>query len=309
MNELTQSNQSITTGEIIEILPVSLLESGRPLVKELRALAHSLGLEFGWHYLLDLVWIIDHLGNPAGKRIMDAGAGTGIIQWYLAGKSADVISVDRESRANLAYSFRSRYRVSGLRPTDLAPYRRTIVYNFQHSSNLLHTVRHQARDLVNLSHIHRTPGHVFIYNQDLKNLGEITDNSLDAVVSVSALEHNYPTDLPLVIKELMRVLKPGGLLLATLGGSKGEDWFHEPSSGWCYSEASLRRLFDFHEDVRSNFCDYDELFTKLKNNQELQANLAQFYFRSGNNGMPWGKWDPKYQSVGICKVKAGIPAR
>jgi len=308
MNKLTQSNLYNTAGEAIEILPVSLLETYKPLVKELRALAHSLGLEFGWHYLLDLVWIINHLGNQAGMTIMDAGAGTGVIQWYLAGKGANVISVDRESRADLAYVFRSRYRVSGLRQTDLDPYRRTVINKFQHSNNLLRTVRGQARDLVNLTHLHRSPGHVLIYNQDLKDLTDIADNTLDAIVSVSALEHNPPVDLPLVITELLRVLKPGGLLLVTLGGSAGDDWFHEPSSGWCYSEASLRRLFDLSEDVQSNFCDYDELFTMLKNNQELQDNLAQFYYRSGNNGMPWGKWDPQYQSVGICKVKTMTPA-
>ena len=31
--------------------------------------------------------------------------------------------------------------------------------------------------------------------------------------------------------------------------------------------------------------------------------LAAFYARSGDNGMPWGKWDPQYQPVGVCKVK------
>ena len=36
---------------------------------------------------------------------------------------------------------------------------------------------------------------------------------------------------------------------------------------------------------------------------ELRDNLASFYFRSGDNGMPWGKWDPQYQPVGVCKVK------
>jgi len=37
--------------------------------------------------------------------------------------------------------------------------------------------------------------------------------------------------------------------------------------------------------------------------QELRDHLAEFYFLSGDNGMPWGKWDPQYQPVGVCKVK------
>jgi hypothetical protein len=35
----------------------------------------------------------------------------------------------------------------------------------------------------------------------------------------------------------------------------------------------------------------------------LRDNLASFYGRSGENGMPWGVWDPRYQPVGVCKVK------
>ena len=27
--------------------------------------------------------------------------------------------------------------------------------------------------------------------------------------------------------------------------------------------------------------------------------LADFYFRSGDNGMPWGNWDPQYMPVGV----------
>jgi hypothetical protein len=42
---------------------------------------------------------------------------------------------------------------------------------------------------------------------------------------------------------------------------------------------------------------------KLRACTELRENLASFYFRSGENGMPWGKWDPQYQSVGVLKVK------
>ena len=42
---------------------------------------------------------------------------------------------------------------------------------------------------------------------------------------------------------------------------------------------------------------------ELRDSNELRAGLSPLYFRSGNNGMPWGRWDPKYQSVGIIKTK------
>jgi hypothetical protein len=122
-------------------------------------------------------------------------------------------------------------------------------------------------------------------------------------VAVSALEHNPPESLPIVVAELMRVLKPGSKLLATLGASRDKDWLHVPSQGWCFTEASLRRLFDLSSDVSSNYDDYDVLLAALRDCVELRSGLASFYYHSGENGMPWGQWDPQYQAVGVCKVK------
>lgn len=288
----------------IEILSVTLLDQHRPTVTALKQLASSLHMEFGWHYLLDITWILDQLGDIEGKRIMDAGAGTGIIQWYLADHGAEVISVDRASRANLPMRFRSRFRAQGLRAGDLAPISQVFRSYWQKSSSFRVKVSTQARDLAGVVKRRRSPGGVIIYNQDLKNMPDIADNSLDAVVAVSALEHNSPDGLQLVIKELMRVLKPGGVLLATLGAAGDQDWFHDASHGWCYSDSSLRRLFSLPPGVESNYEDYDDLLAELRDCAELRDNLARFYFQSGDNGMPWGKWDPQYQPVGVRKIKA-----
>jgi SAM-dependent methyltransferase len=291
----------------IEVLPVSLLEENRRTVNDLRRLAGSLGLEFGWHYLLDLTWMIARLGPASGLRVMDAGAGTGILQWYLAGRGAEVLSVDRMSRSQLPARFRLRYHVSGMRPDDLVPNRFTSRLGPAGSSGfggrLAGSVISLARK--NLpKRLDRRKGKVVIYNQDLKSLDDIPNNSLDAVVAISSLEHNDPTDLPLVVAELMRVIKPGGLLLATLGAARDRDWFHEPSRGWCYTEGTLKEVFGLPVETPSNYARYEELFRDLKNCGELRYNLAEFYYRSGENGMPWGIWDPKYIPVGVCKVKA-----
>lgn len=56
-------------------------------------------------------------------------------------------------------------------------------------------------------------------------------------------------------------------------------------------------------DCRSNYDRYDELFEALRGCSELRDNLPDFYFKSGNNGIPWGVWDPRYQPVGVVKVK------
>lgn len=292
-----------TPEEKIEILPVALLEQHRRQVNELKRLARSLRLEFGWHYLLDLTWVIDHLGPIKGQRVMDAGAGTGILQWYLAQEGAEVLSVDRTSRANLTVRFRSRFHVKGLRKQDLNPTTQVLRSNFGGTSRLRVKLSSQARDLFSLAEVRRSPGRVIIYNQDLQTLADVPTGSLDAIVAISALEHNTPEGLVCVVAELMRVLKPGGVLLATLGAARDEDWFHEPSQGWCYTDSSLRRLFSLPETAHSNYAAYDELMEGLRSCAELRNGLAGFYFRSGKNGMPWGIWDPQYQTVGVCKVK------
>ena len=291
------------TEEKIEILPVSLLDRHRPRVNDLKRLARSLNLDFGWHYLLDLAWIIDSLGPVKGKRILDAGAGTGILQWYLADQGGEMLSVDRMSRASLPVRFRMRYHVKGLRKEDLSPSVQVFQKTMSGPAKLPAKMTSQARELIGLAEPRRSLGRVIIYNQDLKNLADIQPGSVDAVVAVSALEHNPPEELGVVVAELMRVLKPGGRLLATLGAARDADWFHEPSQGWCYTAESLKRLFYLPADVPSNYDAYDSLLSDLRNCSELRDNLARFYYQSGKNGMPWGIWDPKYLTVGVCKIK------
>ncbi|HEY5671860.1 MAG TPA: class I SAM-dependent methyltransferase [Anaerolineales bacterium] len=289
----------------IEILSVELLDQHRPTVRALKRLAGSLGLEFGWHYLLDLTWIISLLGAVKGKRILDAGAGTGVLQWYLAEQGAEVISVDRLSRANLPLRFRRRYNVRGLRSQDLLPSATILRQSFTERTKLQLKVKSQVRDLAGLTDLRRVPGRVIIYNQELQNLSDLADASIDAVVAVSALEHNPPEGLPGVVIELQRVLKPDGVLLATLGAARQADWLHVPSQGWCYTDASLRRHFDLPADTLTNYDRHDDLFSALRDCAELRDGLASFYYQSGDNGMPWGRWDPQYQPVGVCKVKRG----
>ena len=290
--------------EIIELLPVTLLDDCRPTVNSLRRLARSLKLEFGWHYLLDLTWILGQLGDEKGKHIMDAGAGTGLIQWYLAEQGAEVLSVDRGSRADLPLRFRRRFRVRGLRPADLIPSSRLIQQKLRGPGKMRVKAVSQARDIISIGDLRRSLGWVTIYDQDLKSLSDVKDDSLDAVVAVSALEHNPQEDLGEVVSELMRVLKPSGVLLATLCAARDQDWFHLPSQGWCYTDATLRAHFDLPAIAPSNYAQYDELFSALKDCAELRDNLAAFYYRSGDNGMPWGKWDPQYMPVGVCKNKS-----
>ena len=174
----------------IEILPVSLLESEKATIIELKTLAKDLKLEFGWHYLLDLSWMIRNLTLINEQKIIDAGAGTGVMQWYLANKGANVISVDRESRADLPGRFRRRFHIQGLRDSDSSSYsavkgKRSLIsllvdFVDMLSVNVESFSEHKQK---------KGSGEVIIYNQNLENLEQIPDNSIDAIVAVSSLEH------------------------------------------------------------------------------------------------------------------------
>jgi SAM-dependent methyltransferase len=205
----------------------------------------------------------------------------------------------------IANRFRRRYMIEGLRTVDLAsadtPESQNVRLTKATISDWIDQVQFTASQLI--GNKGEEPGKVIIYNQDLSNLVDIKSDSIDVIVAVSALEHNSPQGLKNVVEELLRVVKPGGKLLATLGASRADDWFHEPSQGWCYSETTMREIFKIGYDTQSNYADYDVLMGQLISNQELKNNLASFYFKSGDNGMPWGKWDPKYLPVGVCKVK------
>ncbi|MBN1537162.1 MAG: class I SAM-dependent methyltransferase [Anaerolineales bacterium] len=294
----------MNTQDFIEILPVSLLEDHRTLVNELRLLARKLGLDFGWHYLLDLTWLISHLEKIEGVTIMDAGAGLGVMQWYLAEHNARIISVDRGSRADMPLRFRKRYHVKTKNETQpLNGPLKALFNNLKRLPSLAGKLKFIWRELEGAVTFTEAPGQVQVYDCDLAELEAIPSNSIDAIVAVSALEHNQPQALEAVVVELLRCLKPGGKLLATLGAARDQDWFHEPSKGWNYTEDSLRRIFQLSPDAPSNYSQYDGLFFQLKNCAELRDNLAKFYFTSADNGMPWGKWDPQYQIVGVCRMK------
>ena len=77
-------------------------------------------------------------------------------------------------------------------------------------------------------------------------------------------------DLRSVVSELLRVLRPGGRLMATVGVARDRDWFHEPSQGWCFTKSTLRSIFQLAPDCPSNFTAYDQLMKDLRDCEELR---------------------------------------
>lgn len=322
--------------EKIEILSEEFFESHRNEMEIVEQFQSRFSPVLGWHYLLDLAWILREIRSclQPGALILDAGAGSGILQLILAELGYNVISADFVGR-EFSQEYLKRYKgiihhLNSQRSSMGNRYTRHIasVYNREKRGILAQLSRLGTRiglgsGSLDAVHTHRfTPqmleraplfqgdasnncGRIFLYRCDLKQMPLIPDGYVDAVVSLSALEHNQHDSVESCVAELVRVVKISGRLVITVSASQSEDWFHEPSKGWCYSETSLKRLFQLPEKVTSNFYRKNELYEKLKSeNSELRTRLAPAYFESGDNGMPWGRWNPVYQPVGIVKIKS-----
>ncbi|MEW6673431.1 MAG: methyltransferase domain-containing protein [Thermodesulfobacteriota bacterium] len=312
--------------EKIEILSIEIFKTHEKEMGFVETIKRELNWEIGWHYHLDLAWMLREVGHlPPGSLILDAGAGRGLAQFLLSELGYNVISIDLTNRfnnfrkvkkygpfvhnLNEATAFPKRFRNSGI-------YRTVKFFSNIFKSDC--KARNKLLEIISLNKYkpaltivedlqYRKSsdcGRIFVYKSDLKNMALLPNNFVDAVISISALEHNNHQGLKLCLNEMMRVSKPGSALIMTVSASQSEDWFHEPSRGWCYSESSLRNLFQLSDRTFSNFNRKDEFMNSIKKEgNELHKRLDSIYFRSGDNGMPWGKWDPRYQPVGVVKHK------
>lgn len=96
--------------EKIEILGLELFNTLKEEISFVERIKVSLETGIGWHYYLDLAWIINNVTHlPRGALILDAGAGVGLAQFILAEMGYNVISSDFSNRNFLKKNF-DRYR-------------------------------------------------------------------------------------------------------------------------------------------------------------------------------------------------------
>lgn len=288
----------------IQLLSPSILDERADLLDQMREVVTTLRTPRGWHYYIDLCWVAQTLAPGPGLEVLDAGAGNGVLQWWLAAQGAQVLSVDGQARRHPGLRFE---RWCSLQDGDGAPGFRSFpaaqylppkrVWRRSAWRNTAWAWRSLAGPLPPTH-----AGSVVFLTRKLEELSGIPSESVDAIVSISALEHNDPDDLKQVVRELERVLKPGGKLVATVSGTRDEDWYHEPSHGWCFSEKTIAECFGL-DAYETNWSQYDRLFEELVACSALRDDLPPFYYESGDNGMPWGEWNPAYAPVGVIKTK------
>jgi 2-polyprenyl-3-methyl-5-hydroxy-6-metoxy-1,4-benzoquinol methylase len=277
--------------------------------------------QLGWHYITDLCWIYSKVKQwPKGLKVLDAGGGVGPTQFLLAEMGFQVINIDLSlSEPPIAYKQRYQTDLEILPSFIPTSYSRFLsssnsdlkfilkkwikslpVYKWCNSlkySNLS-TNSEKWREVVGLSEV--PLGSITWYIGNLCEISEVASGSFDAVVSLSSLEH-IPIDIfDEALEEINRILKPDALwALTTSGTEKSSTWFHEPSQGYCFSSS------DFEERFGAKPLKVQKpsvILDKYKNCSYLKENLANFYKKSGQYGMPWGIWDPKYIPVGLSNL-------
>lgn len=317
----------------IELLDIGLLDDK----KKLKAIDHWLrvmGWSNGWHYDLDIIWIlrqIDELGLRRGSTIIDAGAGLGVTQFILAARGYNVISLDFADRQVPKYS--KKIFTIEQAGNDLAGYTHEYMEFMDYSRNqgvkekkavgfsaLLKKALDPKRFLLNIYTVsnllnkyfnigytsettrdHRGFGKIIFLRGTFNNI-PLGDNTADALVSVSAFEHNTYDDMPSSIVEFTRVIKKNSPLLITTSAAESKDWYFKPSKAWNFSKETLSAWFSIpNGNIVFN---YHEVFKGIVGSSLLKKRIPWSYKLSGENGLPYGKLDDaQYLPVGIVKTK------
>lgn len=272
--------------------------------------------QIGWHYIVDLTWIYAQAKHwPVGLRVLDAGGGSGPTQFLLAEMGMDVVNIDLVHQAPPIY-YAKRYglevnRLDSYVETDYVAHLHGIakkrlgldwLRQFIAKNTFVHQLRYYRyksrhdhwRRITGFSG--HAVGQLTWLSGNLCHMPEMPTKSFDAVVSLSALEHIPMAVLPDALKEIDRLLKPGAYRAITTSATEKSTWFHEPSKGLCFAQDDLEKLFDVELVGASEPA---VILEKYRNASYLRDHLADFYKKSGDNGMPWGVWNPSYVPIGI----------
>jgi SAM-dependent methyltransferase len=307
----------------IELLSEELIDKRPHVALDVMAMSARLQKPLGWHYLLDLIWVLSELDLMPGATILEEGAGLGVLQFVLAERGYKVISADmavREPKPAVRGMFDIRFmgtegriehpylaHQGGAEKPRHAAMSKTAWQSFLNSrvrdvpTRLLGRLKKKETVKPNQGlDADRLPEIIF-YRTNIRSMPEMAPASVDAVVSISALEHNEPQVVKQIQQEAMRIVRPGGVILHTVSAvlNPGET-FHEESHSWLLDKEGLKAAY-LLEDPWSNYDRFDGIAAEIRNPRYLKRYLSHSYFQSGRNGMPWGIWQPEYLPVGIRK--------
>jgi 2-polyprenyl-3-methyl-5-hydroxy-6-metoxy-1,4-benzoquinol methylase len=177
------------------IIPLTYADSKQKELRELSEIAEKIyQRKHKWlkyqPYSLEYTWVIDQInkivGNLQSKRIIDAGGGQGMVQYYLVRRGAIMYNVSRPadmSRASDKWSRRPGVPLSNGQPGPC----------------------------------------IYIKPNDMASV-KLRPNYFDAITCISAIEHNPWDHIIKCAQNLIRALKPGGPLVITVPAGKTREW-------------------------------------------------------------------------------------
>lgn len=310
----------------IEDLDLDLLKN-KAILNRIDHWCRTLNWCNGWHYDLDIVWIVNQLRKwkvEPGSTILDAGAGLGITQFVLASMGFNVISLDYGDRevpkyAKDIFAITKSKKVGDIPDTVYGNFMtfnrqnekpekvaRSIRRYFRRPTVLYSRSREWVRAKLNVNHYiermrdHSDFGSIEFIRASFNEM-PLTDECVDAVVSISAFEHNEYDQMGTAAKEFIRVCRKGGPILVTTSRSSDKDWYFEPCKGWNLTAESLGKWFGV-DDIRCR--EFSKVLSDVRGSSKLASRIGTFYKLSGNNGLPYGDLaSAQYTPIGVCVTK------
>jgi len=273
----------------------------------------------GWHYDMDIIWLLKGLeeaGIKKGDTILDAGAGMGITQFILAAKGYNVISLDFSPRSNPALA-KGIFEIEVIEEGDLS-YKHDYIGFVKYDSSISKEKNSRGPRLYQKVWKIMGRGPRYMLNRikqefqirwneqanklekksDHTGFGKIKfvkaafhdmplkDEEVDALVSVSAIEHADPKLMEQNINEMKRVVKKGNpLLITTSGTGKNKDWFHEKTQGWCFSKETFSEIIgdDLHDNYNPELAEKNilssDIWRKRIDSYYVNDSESEFYER------------------------------
>jgi len=269
-------------------------------LKELSFWLNVLDRPNGWHYDLDHIYILNELEKNnilPGATIIDAGAGQGIMQYVLASRGYNVISLDFSPR-NKPFRANGIFSISGSGIDNI---------NYDHEyMNFIHYGDSSPRSMISRLNLKKLNKIVFIPGRLFRKIksysfylwarfftnknkyGQITylrapfhqinlsDNTADAIVSVSAIEHADINLFSENINELTRVLKNNGQLIITTSGSLTEERTYDKKvKGWNFCESEFKNLIP---DSKTLLTNKNKFINKLLSSKTFIKRIDPYYY-------------------------------
>ena len=277
------------------------------ILKEITYWSHVMNRPQGWHYDMDETWMLKNIEKakiPKGAIILDAGAGLGIMQYVLASRGYNVVSLDfgkrlipeeslgifditLEEQGSLEYKHSYQESMSFVGNSNSFKSRYKCFIEKLGRSNLILRLYYKIKR--ELSHFFY---HTIEKMRDHGCYGKITfvraafheipfdENYFDAVISVSALEHADIELLDKNISEMCRVAKSGApVLISTSAIGEEKDFFDGKTQGWCFCSQTLLR---FSDNSTLEYSKYSDVEREILTSPLWLSRLDPYYYCNPN---------------------------